>query len=92
MSWIEISAAQQRVVTAVADQQLTGAAGLSQNGTLLTTGNADGTTRLWSIGDLAKPAKPLATLTGPTELIEFVAFSADTTLLATGSDDHRVHL
>jgi len=92
VSWVGVPASSEVLGTAVADLGFSGASALSRDGALLATGNADGTTRLWRPGNLTKPATLLATLTGPTDLIESVAFNSDATLLAIGSDDHRVHL
>jgi WD40 repeat protein/transcriptional regulator with XRE-family HTH domain len=92
VSWSTLSPPPRPIGTAVAEVKLSGASALSRDGTLLATGNTDGTTQLWRVNDLTRPATLLATLTGPDKLIESVAFSPSGTLLATGSDDHRVHL
>lgn len=92
VAWTGISATPEPAGTAVTDPDLSGASALSHDGTLLATGNVDGTTRLWRPSGHTRPATLLSTLTGPTDLIQSVAITPDATLLATGGDDHRVRL
>ena len=53
------------------------------------TGNADGTIRLWDAATGSQKSQPLA---GPVGPVTSVAFSPDSTTLASASADHSVRL
>jgi WD40 repeat protein len=61
-------------------------------GTLAVALRPSNVVRLWDIGDLSNPVLLDPALSGPTGLIESVAFNNTGTLLAAGSDDGTVRL
>jgi len=64
------------------------AVAFSHDGTILATGNADGTVRLWN----AASHRQITILTGHTGAVTSVAFSHDGTTLATGNADGTIQL
>jgi WD40 repeat protein len=67
-----------------------GTGALSPDGNTLVVGIPSGVLRLWNVTDAEHPLLLQPTLTGPTQLIEQVAFSPDGLLIAAGSDDGTV--
>src|SRR5262249_11170027 len=63
----------------------------SSDGTVLATASRDHTAKLWNVTDPEHPAV-LATITGHTDILEWVTFSARRGLLATASWDGTVRL
>lgn len=76
-------------ITAQGADKSAGSAAISPDGTVVAIGSGTGHVTLW---DPARPAQPVATMTEPTALIEYLTFSADATLLAAGDEAHQVHL
>lgn len=57
----------------------------------LAVGDTDTSIQRWDVGDPASPRKVGTPLTGPTDLIRSVSYSADGSRLAVGSDDGKVY-
>jgi WD40 repeat protein len=74
------------------DEPVSGAGALSPDGKILAAGTTKTSILLWDVSDPTRP-RPLGTpLTGPTAVVESVAFSPDGKLLVAGGDDGRVRL
>ena len=71
----------------------------SGDGKLLASGGYDGTVRIWEPGSgkklldiTAKPPTPPNTPPGPANVVQALAFSPDSKLLAVGGSDPQIHL
>jgi WD40 repeat protein len=71
----------------------------SSDGKLLASGGYDGTVRLWDVAaskklldTAAKPPPPPNTPAGPSNVVQSLAFSPDSKLLAVGGSDSQIHL
>jgi WD40 repeat protein/transcriptional regulator with XRE-family HTH domain len=71
---------------------ISGAGAMSPDGKVLVAGTFGTSVLAWDVADRKKPVSLGAPLTGPTALVESLAFSADGRLLAAGDDAGKVHL
>ncbi|TCC10403.1 helix-turn-helix domain-containing protein [Kribbella soli] len=71
---------------------ISGAGTLSPDGKILVAGTFGTSVLAWDVTDWKRPRRLGAPLTGPTALVESLAFSADGRLLASGDDAGKVHL
>ena len=60
----------------------------NSEGTLLASGSADNTLKLWNVESRTE----VATLKGHSDYVNSVAFNSEGTLLASGSDDNTIKL
>ncbi|MDX6239968.1 MAG: hypothetical protein QOG10_4783 [Kribbellaceae bacterium] len=73
-------------------EPISGAGALSPDGKVLAAGTTGTSVLTWDVGDPSRPVPLGPPLTGPTAVVESLAFSPDGRLLAAGSDDGKVHL
>ena len=80
------------LVSPLSNEPVTGAGALSPDGQILAAGTTGTSVLLWDTTDPARP-KPLGpALTGPSAIVESLAFTPDSRILAAGGDDGLVHL